>query len=122
SLIRSILILGAVAGDRLDVAQTRRPSAALSGWLPGAAAGRRRPQNHAMLSALPPDDPQRQELHDEVHARPTARIRMPALVVFVAVLNEGVGRDDECAHLRRLPGQDGLRPADLAANFLRLKL
>lgn len=75
-----------------------------------------------MLSALPPDDPQRQELHDEVHARPTARIRMPALVVFVAVLNEGVGRDDECAHLRRLPGQDGLRPADLAANFLRLKL
>jgi two-component system nitrogen regulation response regulator GlnG len=28
---------------------------------------------------LPPDDPVRQRLHDEAHARPAARIRMPAL-------------------------------------------
>ena len=71
---------------------------------------------------LPPDDPQRTELHDEVHARPSARIRLPALVVYIAVLNEGVSRDDEWAHLRQLPGQDGLQAADLRRNFLRLRL
>ena len=37
-------------------------------------------------NALPPDDPQRTELHDEVHARPPARIRLPALVLYIAVL------------------------------------
>lgn len=71
---------------------------------------------------LPPDDGLRTLLHNEVHARPSARIRLPALVVFVAVLNEGVTREAECAHLRRLPGQDGLTPADLADHFLRLRL
>ncbi len=71
---------------------------------------------------LPPDDPQRTELHDEVHARPPARIRLPALVVYIAVLNDGVSRDDEWAHLRQLPGQEGLRPEDLRRNFLRLRL
>ncbi|MBA4343571.1 MAG: DUF3422 domain-containing protein [Methylibium sp.] len=73
-------------------------------------------------SSLPPDDALRGLLHNEVHARPSARIRLPALVVLVAVLNEGVSREDECAHLRRLPGQDGLQPAELADNFLRLRL
>ncbi len=75
-----------------------------------------------MTRHLPTDDPQRQELHDEVHARPTARIRLPALVVYVAVLNDGIGRDDERAHLQRLPGQAGLTAEDLAGNFQRLKL
>lgn len=73
-------------------------------------------------AALPQDDPQRTELHDEVHARPPARIRLPALVVYVAVLNEGVSREQECAHLARLPGHEGLAPAALQANFLRLRL
>ena len=35
------------------------------------------------LSALPPDDALREELHNEVHARPSARIHLPALIVFV---------------------------------------
>ena len=56
-------------------------------------------------SSLPPDDPLRALLHNEVHARPSARIRLPALVVCVAVLNEGVTRADEWAHLKRLPVQ-----------------
>ena len=73
-------------------------------------------------AALPPDDTLREALHNEVHARPPARIRLPALVVYVAVLNEGVSRDDECAHLRQLPGQQHLQPSDLGANFLRLRL
>ncbi|TNF62098.1 MAG: DUF3422 domain-containing protein [Burkholderiales bacterium] len=71
---------------------------------------------------LPADDSLRVQLHNEVHARPTARIRLPALVVYVAVLNEGVSREQECEHLRRLPGQDALRPQDLHGHFLRLRL
>ena len=73
-------------------------------------------------TALPPDDALRAALHDEVHARPPVRIRLPALVVHVAVLNAGIDRDQECAHLRRLPGQDGLGVADLAGNFKLLRL
>jgi uncharacterized membrane-anchored protein len=72
--------------------------------------------------ALPADDPQRESLHNEVHARPTARIRVPALVVYVAVLNAGVSREHEAVHLRRLSGQGQLDAADLAGNFLRLRL
>lgn len=71
---------------------------------------------------LPPDDPERRALHDEVHARPSAMIRLPALVTFVAVLNEGVGREQELEHLRRLPGHDALRLEALQGNFLRLPL
>lgn len=69
---------------------------------------------------LPPDDPQRSALHNEVHARPSARVRLPALIVQVAVLNAGVTREVECEHLRRLTGQ-ALLPLDrLSGNFLRL--
>ncbi|MDI1247218.1 MAG: DUF3422 domain-containing protein [Rhodoferax sp.] len=75
-----------------------------------------------MLHCLPPDDAQRTALHNEVHARPSARIRLPALIVYVAVLNEGVSREAECAHLNRLPGQDELSPERLQDNFLRLRL
>ena len=37
---------------------------------------------------LPPDDALRRLLHDEVHARPTARIRLPALVLQVTAAIE----------------------------------
>lgn len=70
---------------------------------------------------LPPDDPLRDLLHNEVHARPPARIRLPALVTYVAVLNAGVGREAEHAHLRSLPGQEGLGLESLQGNFLRLR-
>lgn len=75
-----------------------------------------------MNPVLPLDDPQRTELHDEIHARPPARIRLPAMVIYVAVLNEGITREAECEHLRHLPGQQGLTPDDLRRNFLRLRL
>jgi len=70
---------------------------------------------------LPADDGQRALLHNEVHARPPARIRLPALVIYVAVLNEGISREQECAHLRRLPGQQALALERLQGNFLRLR-
>lgn len=74
-----------------------------------------------MNAWLPPDDARRVELHGELHARPAARLRLPALIVYVAVLNEGVSRAQELAHLQALPGQAGLGAADLAGNFLRLR-
>jgi len=71
--------------------------------------------------ALPADDGQRALLHNEVHARPPARIRLPAMVVYVAVLNEGVSREAEWAHLRALPGQQDLPLEALSGNFVRLR-
>jgi len=76
----------------------------------------------AMSAPLPADDPERALLHDEVHARPSARVTLPALVVHVAVLHAGVARATELAHLQRLPGQDGLTAADLRSSFARLSL
>lgn len=73
------------------------------------------------VRVLPPDDVQRHELHNEVHARPPARIRLPALVVYVAVLNEGITREMEWQHLRQLPGQDALTLEHLSGNFQRLR-
>ncbi len=75
-----------------------------------------------MLSLLPPDDPMRATLHNEVHARPSARVPLPALVTYVAVLNAGVTREQECAHLRSLPGQADLPLDSLQSNFVRLRL
>ena len=70
---------------------------------------------------LPPDDPQRNALHNEVHARPSARVRLPALITYVALLNTGVPREQECAHLQRLPGHADLSVERLQGNFLRLR-
>ncbi len=70
---------------------------------------------------LPEDDALRLELHNEVHARPSARVRLPALIVFVAVLNEGVERTQEWAHLKTLPGHAHLALERLNGNFLRLR-
>lgn len=71
---------------------------------------------------LPDNDPQRIMLHNEVHARPSQRIRLPALIIYVVVINEGITREQECEHLRRLPGQQTLMLEQLQNNFLRLRL
>ena len=71
---------------------------------------------------LPDNDPQRILLHNEVHARPSQRIRLPALVIYVVVINDGITREQECEHLRRLPGQETLVLEQLQNNFLRLRL
>ncbi len=79
------------------------------------------PSPPSPLSLLPPDDALRTVLHNEVHARPSPRVRMPALMFYVAVLNEGISREAECAHLQRLPGQAQLALENLSGNFLRLR-
>ena len=84
--------------------------------LPASAASSSTPANF-----LPPDDALRAVLHNEVHARPSARVRLPALIVYIAVLNENATREQECEHLRRLPGQQALPLESLQGNFLRLR-
>lgn len=83
--------------------------------------GQNSPMNEITSRFLPPEDAQRRELHNEVHARPPARVRLPALIVYVALLNEGVTREQEWAHLRRLPGHGDLGLDQLQGNFLRLR-
>ncbi len=77
---------------------------------------------HRETGILPPDDPLRVQLHNELHARPTPRIRLPALVVQVAVRHEGVSREEELEHLRRLAGLGELELDQLAGTYLRLRL
>ena len=71
---------------------------------------------------LPPDDPQRVLLHNVVHTRQSQRIHLPALVVYIAVISNDITLEQECEHLRRLPGQEGIMIDHLQHNFLRLRL
>ncbi|GMV46669.1 MAG: hypothetical protein AMXMBFR66_20670 [Pseudomonadota bacterium] len=69
--------------------------------------------------ALPRDDALRRELHDEIHARPAARIALPARVRCVAVLNAGMSHASEAHHVAQLPGAAA---ASLAQPYLELDL
>lgn len=71
---------------------------------------------------LPRNHLNRLQLHAEIHARPHAKIRIPALETNVSVLNEGVTLEDELRVLRLLPGQSGLELADMTQSFLRLHI
>ena len=72
------------------------------------------------MNTLPVDDPLRVALHNEVHARPSARIRLPAFIVLVGVFNNGVSREQEWEHLKRL--QPNLMLEEMQGNFVRLRL
>jgi uncharacterized membrane-anchored protein len=72
------------------------------------------------VTLLPTSAPERTALHNEVHARPSARIELPALTVLVAVFNEGISREQEYEHLRQLV--PSLKPQDVQGNFARFDL
>ena len=72
------------------------------------------------MSYLPIDNPDRAALHNEVHARPSARIRLPAFILLVGVFNEGISREQECEHLQQLDPSLSLQ--DMQGNFVRLRL
>lgn len=72
------------------------------------------------MNNLPVDDALRIELHNEVHARPSARIHLPAFIVLVGVFNSGVSREQEWEHLKRL--QPDLLFEEIQGNFVRLRL
>lgn len=73
------------------------------------------------MRSLPSDDFLRTVLHNEVHSRPAARVRLPALITYVAVLNADVSREQEHQQLRALPGQQDLPLDSMLENFLRLR-
>jgi uncharacterized membrane-anchored protein len=72
------------------------------------------------MNTLPVDDPLRVALHNEVHARPSARIRLPAFIVLVGVFNAGISREQEWEHLKQL--QPDLSLDEVQGNFVRLRL
>lgn len=78
--------------------------------------------NVPRVAWLPIDYPQRLALHDEIHARPVARIRIPALVTHIAVLNGGVPIESEHAHLQALIESFGARFVLSEPGFLRQRL
>jgi uncharacterized membrane-anchored protein len=74
------------------------------------------------IQRLPSDDPNRFLIHNEVHARPSTTIGLPAMVIYLAVLNEKVSRNDEYIHLCLLPNQQSLSVELINGNFLWLQL
>lgn len=72
------------------------------------------------MNTLPIDDPLRVVLHNEVHARPSARIHLPGLLVLVGVFNAGVSREQEWEHLKRL--KPDLSFGEVQGNFVRMRL
>ncbi len=77
--------------------------------------------NQTMTRYLPADDAQRIVLHDEIHTRPSATFKLPALIFYVAVLNKDVDKETELAHLRQLPNTEDLQLASMKGNFLQLQ-
>ena len=72
------------------------------------------------MNTLPLDDPLRVVLHNEVHARPSARIHLPGLIVLVGVFNAGVSREQEWEHLKQL--KPDLSLDEMQGNFVRMRL
>jgi uncharacterized membrane-anchored protein len=77
--------------------------------------------NATLSKYLPADDPQRVLLHNEIHTRPSATFALPALVVYVAVLNAKVTTAQEFEHLKRLPQTQALEFEQMKGNFLQLE-
>lgn len=75
---------------------------------------------HAMSLMLPNDHPDRQVLHNEVHARPVGSIEQPAVAFCLAVLNKDHTLDDELKHLAELD-PSVVESSKPLANFLQLE-
>lgn len=69
---------------------------------------------------LPDQYPDRRRLHDEIHARPVGQAPHPVVVFCVAVLNAGVTRQQELAHLAELNA--GADAEGATGNFARVRL
>jgi uncharacterized membrane-anchored protein len=76
--------------------------------------------NEPQPKHLPANNAQRLLLHDEIHTRPSATFKLPALVVYVAVLNSKVSPAEEFEHLKKLPQTQSLDFEKMKGNFLQL--
>ncbi len=77
--------------------------------------------NEQLSKHLPINDAQRLLLHNEIHTRPSATFKLPALVVYVAVLNSNVSTAEEFEHLQRLPQSQSLEFDKMKGNFLQIE-
>jgi uncharacterized membrane-anchored protein len=57
---------------------------------------------------LPPDHPQRIELHEEVHARPPEALAAPLRITFLALASDSSAREQEWQHVRALAAGHGV--------------
>ena len=69
---------------------------------------------------LPAEHAERRRLHDEIHARPVGQAPHPVLVFCLALLNEGVTREEELAHLSKLNASAD--KSGTTGNFARVRL
>ena len=77
--------------------------------------------NEQLSKHLPINDAQRLLLHNEIHTRPSATFKLPALVVYVAVLNANVSTAEEFEHLQRLPQTQPVEFDKMKGNFLQIE-
>ncbi len=77
--------------------------------------------NDSTSRYIPADDAQRLVLHNEIHTRPSATFGLPALLVYVAVLNSEISLADEFAHLQQLPSHNPLNLESMRGNFLQIR-
>ena len=77
--------------------------------------------NEQLSKHLPVNDAQRLLLHNEIHTRPSATFKLPALVVYVAVLNADVSPTEEFEHLQQLPQTQPLEFDKMRGNFLQIE-
>ena len=86
---------------------------------PDAAASAATPQPRS-TPTRPHDDPQRRSLHDEIHARPPARLFTPERIGHLALRIPPEERADEEAALAALASQHGMPAPSFDAGYLWL--
>ena len=70
------------------------------------------------MRTRPPDDPQRRPLHDEIHARPPARLCAPERIAHLALRIPPEARAAEEAAISALALQHGLPAPSFASGYL----
>lgn len=71
---------------------------------------------------FPPDNPQRLELNDELHARPPEPLKPPLRVSFLALLSDWDAREAERRHVADLVSRFGRTPPAPGSNHHRADL
>lgn len=72
--------------------------------------------------ALPPDHPQRFDLHNEVHARPPTPVRAPARITFLALRVSSEQRGQERVILSQLADEHGVNGPQPGFNYYYARL
>jgi uncharacterized membrane-anchored protein len=71
---------------------------------------------------LPPNHPQREELNNEVHARPPENLFAPTRVSYLALFAEGGAREQGWRQAQNLAERFGVAPPDARANHFSADL